>query len=203
MKKLQICVFIFTTCLFLFACEQQINKDESDKPLNKNEQKNVEGEESSMNEIDIFDFENLGKAPEATEKQPINKVIKVFFDEWSFDAPYEPIAINIKSNEIYVNPSLSLHSFSSYDETIHISEAETVLDILEKYNVQEWERNYTFEDPDTYEDGYSWSLWLQFENGTVEKHSGTGTGSVDITPDNFDDFAKELNDFVNEQLDDN
>ncbi|UTR15529.1 hypothetical protein MM221_02770 [Salipaludibacillus sp. LMS25] len=183
---------LIVSCLVIPGCEET------------NEPKIFEKfDEGKLSQVDIFDFENLGKAPEATEKQPINKVIKVFFDEWSFDAPYEPIAINIKSNEIYVNPSLSLHSFSSYEETIHISEAETVLDILEKYNVQEWERNYTFEDPDTYEDGYSWSLLLQFEDGTVEKHSGTGTDSDDITPDNFDDFAKELNDFVNERLDDN
>ena len=75
-----------------------------------------------------------------------------------------------------------------------------MFEILEKYEVQSWKRDYTFEDPETYQDGYSWSLWLQFADGTVEKHSGEGTDAEKLTPDNFQEFAKELRSFVEEKL---
>ncbi|SDZ53196.1 hypothetical protein SAMN05421736_11612 [Evansella caseinilytica] len=156
-----------------------------------------------MAQIDIFDFKHIKKAPEATEKQPISKVIKVFFDEWTFDDPYEAIAIDIENNEIYVNPIISARGLRAQDGIVQISNTEKIIDILNKHNVQEWKRNYTFEDPETYQDGYSWSLLLQFEDGTVEKHWGDGTNKKKLTPDNFDDFAKELNEFVKERLEDN
>ena len=158
-------------------------------------------QESKEHKIDeaIFDFENFGRAPEATEKHPINEVIKIFFDEWTFDDLYEPIAIDIKNNEVYVNPSINIRGFRA-DDSFQINDPEKVFEILEKYEVQSWKRDYTFEDPETYQDGYSWSLWLQFEDGTVEKHSGEGTDVEKLTPDNFQEFAKELRSFVEEKL---
>ncbi|MEH7180116.1 hypothetical protein [Neobacillus vireti] len=86
------------------------------------------------------------------------------------------------------------------DGTVKINDAENVINILKKHNVQEWKRDYSFEDPASFQDGYSWNLWLQFEDGTVEKHVGQGKDIVDITPKNFDDFATELNGFVKERL---
>ncbi len=55
-------------------------------------------------------------------------------------------------------------------------------------------------DPTTTDDGVGWSLYLQFEDGTVEKHKGSGTAMKSITPENFDDFFNELSDFVDERL---
>lgn len=161
-------------------------------------------QDSKEHEIDeaIFEFENIVRAPEATKKHAINDVIKIYFSEWTFDDPYEPIAIDIKNNEIYVNPSINIREFRA-DDSFQISDANKILEILEKYDVQSWEKDYTFEDPDTYQDGYSWSLWLQFEDGTVEKHSGEGTDVEKLTPKNFREFARELTKFVEVELEEN
>jgi len=202
MNKFLSCFLIIVNCLLLLDCQENPNEKQSDTPSleNKEEQNEKKSGGKNMNEIDIFDFENIGKAPEANETHDLDEVIKIFFTEWIFDDSYEPIAINIESNEIYKNPSLSLHSFSSYDEIIQISQAEEVLEILERYEVQTWERDYTFEDPNSYEDGYSWRLWLQFEDGSVEKHSGKGTDVEKLTPERYRDFVNELEEFTKEKL---
>src|SRR5690625_4169511 len=202
MNKFLSCFLIIVNCLLLLGCQENPNEKQSDTPSleNKEEQNEKKSGGKNMNEIDIFDFENIGKAPEANETHDLDEVIKIFFTEWIFDDSYEPIAINIESNEIYKNPSLSLHSFSSCDEIIQISQAEEVLEILERYEVQTWERDYTFEDPNSYEDGYSWRLWLQFEDGSVEKHSGKGTDVEKLTPERYRDFVNELEEFTKEKL---
>jgi len=73
-------------------------------------------------------------------------------------------------------------------------------EILKKYDVQDWKDDYTTENPDTYEDGYGWQLWLQYEDGTVEKHGGTGTTVEKVTPENFQDFKTELSTFMDEKI---
>lgn len=189
----------------LLGCQDssgEVNDKKNKLENNVNNEEMNESEENNVSDVNIYDFENIGKAPEAKEPHEVNNVIKVFFSESTFDDSVEPIAINLQDNEIYQNPSLSLHSISSYDESIELNDVEEVLDILKAYDVQNWKKDYTFEDPDTYEDGFIWRLWLQYEDGTVEKHKGKGTDRTKITPDNFDGFIKELNSFANKHLKD-
>ncbi|MEI3612452.1 hypothetical protein [Pseudogracilibacillus sp. SO30301A] len=202
MKQLRNYFLIFYACLFLLGCQTFKDQEENETTNtgNLNGQNENEKAKENVSEIDIFDFENFGRTPEATEKHSIDEVIKIYFSEWTFDDPFEPIAINIETDEIYVNPSLSFVRFSTYDEVVKINQTEQVLEILETYDVQSWKTDYTFEDPDSYEDGYSWRLWLQFADGTVEKYSGEGTNVEKLTPDNFQEFAKELRSFVEEKL---
>lgn len=82
------------------------------------------------------------------------------------------------------------------------SPLEKVIDILETYNVQDWKKDYSYEDLSSYQDGSGWSLYLQFEDGTVEVHRGFGSFAGEIIPENFDDFFSELSSFVDERLGD-
>lgn len=61
-----------------------------------------------------------------------------------------------------------------------------LIDILDRYNVNEWENDYNISDSTDYEDG------------AVQKHEGN---EEDLLPENFNQFSAELSDFVNEQLD--
>ena len=85
---------------------------------------------------------------------------------------------------------------------MELNNTKEVLDILRTYDMQSWKKDYTFEDSDTYEDGYIWRLWLQYEDGTVEKHKGEGTDRDKITPSIFDDFVKDLNYIVDKHFND-
>lgn len=155
-----------------------------------------------MNKKDIFDFKHIDKAPDATENQPIDKVIKVYFSEWSIDERPYATGIDIERNEIYIYPVIGRRGLRAREGIVEIENSEEVREILEMYDVQDWEKDYTIEDPDSYEDGYSWDLWLQFEDGTVEKHGGAGTDDR-ITPENYDAFFEDLQTFVEERTEDN
>ncbi|GAA0306467.1 hypothetical protein GGQ92_001805 [Gracilibacillus halotolerans] len=198
-KSFLIYLLIFSSCFLLLSCEQG-NENEPNNNKEENDDIEQEGEGETMSQEDALQFENIGKAPESDTKKPISEVAKVIFTESSLDTAYEPIAIDLENNEIYINPTISIHRFSSYEDTVQFDHAQKVKELLEKYDVQNWERDYTFEDPETYEDGYSWRLWLQFEDGTVEKHKGAGTSKKEITPENFEEFSKELRQLVNASL---
>lgn len=114
----------------------------------------------------------------------------------------DTIAIDVTNNEIYVDPSWTTLGVDTFDEPVPVNDVQNVLEILEEYNVQDWKKDYTVENPEDYEDGFSWRLWLQFEDGTVEKHGGSGTEDG-ITPENFDGFFTELNEFVSGKLEEN
>jgi len=199
MKKIFCFLFIFTVSLTVIGCQESAKKHTDDATNQKNTV-NVNGGngEKDMDRIDIYDFAFIKKAPESKEKQPLEKVIKVYFSEWSRSDT--KIAIDVANNDLYINPRMDSLGLRFNEGTVKINDAENVINIFKKYNLQEWKRDYTFEDPASYRDGYSWSLWLQFENGTVEKHVGQGTDIDEITPKNFHEFAAELNRFVNERL---
>lgn len=153
-----------------------------------------------MNSIDIYDFSYIKKAPEAKKKHDLEKVIKIYMNE-NDSSLNKGFAIDFKESHVYVDTGMGSRGIrTSREEPVNVIDINGVIDILKKYDVQNWKENYTFEDPDSYQDGYSWKLWLQFEDGTVEKHTGSGTDVKKITPDNFSAFRKELTNFVDENL---
>ena len=167
-----------------------------------NHEQRVEEEKRELLEsgIDIYDFGYFAMAPEAVEKQPLDKVIKLYFSEWSIDMLHEPIAIDIENSEMYSKPSMGSRGLNNFpDETIPITDAHEIIDILKKYDVQSWERDYTFKDPQDDEDGYSWSLILQFADGSLEEHGGAGTDIAQLTPENFREFVDELEAWVEDK----
>ncbi|WP_106496546.1 hypothetical protein [Lentibacillus sp. Marseille-P4043] len=201
MKRIFYFLVIFTVCLTVIGCQTSTKKngdDDADSQKIKDEV-NDGNRGKDMNGIDIYEFAFIGKAPEAKEKHSLRKVIKVYFSDGSISEMNE-VAIDVASKEIYKNPSMRNRGLRFNNGTIKFYEAEQVMEILEKHEVQKWKRNYTFEDPTSYQDGYSCSLWLQYEDGTVQKYRGEGTDKDDITPDNFDEFAADLSNFVDERL---
>lgn len=186
--------------ILLLGCQGNFNNIRK-KPIEHKE--NIqEGEENNVNKINVFEFKHIDKAPVASEKQPMDKVIKIYFSEWSIDERPYSTAIDIEMNEIYAYPVIGRRGLRAREGIVEIEGAEIVKEILEKYDVQSWKSDYTFEDPDSYVDGYSWSLWLQYEDGTVEKHTGEGTDVENLTPEKFRPFVEELTKFVEEKLSD-
>jgi len=150
-----------------------------------------------MRNIDIYDFYYIKRAPIATKKYELEDVIKLTFSTTS-PIPTS-IAIDIKNKEIYIDPRFSTNGLHKSRGTVLFDEKETLVNILEKYSVQDWKGNYTTESPDSYNHGYGWSLLLQFEDGTIETHGGQGTTDA-IFPKEFDGFVKELYQLAKEIL---
>lgn len=195
MKKILACFFVMIISLFFYGCQQNIT---TPNPTNEKID-NPKKKGSETEQADIFDFKHIDKVPETNEKQPIDNVIKVFFDESTFEKPYEAVAIDIENNEVYANPIIGQRGLRAQDGIVEINNAENVLDILEQYEVQMWDKEYSPEQTDANEDGYSWQLLLQYVDGTVEKHEGT---EEDEVPPEFNDVAEKLRDFADDRLED-
>src|SRR5690625_3272383 len=129
-------VVLLLPCMILAGC----NHSEDD--IKENE---------VMRNIDIYNFYYINRAPDATEKHDLDEVIKFYF---STDSPIRgKIAINIENNEIYKKPRHSFNGIDTLEEPITFEDKESLLNILEKYSIQEWKEDYTTEDSDTYQDG--------------------------------------------------
>ena len=150
-----------------------------------------------MRNIDIYDFYFINKAPKSKEKQDLNELIK--FSLTTTSPIPTGIAIDVGNNEIYKNPRHTINGVKTYEETVLFDEKETLVNILEKYRIQDWQENYTTESPDSYNHGYGWSLLLQFEDGTIETHGGQGTTDA-IFPEEFDGFVEDIDQLVKEIL---
>src|SRR5699024_363401 len=153
-------------------------------------------EERARNAMDIYEFTYIKKAPEAKNMHSIDEVIKLYFNE-SDGTTRKRIAIDIKKEEIYEAPRISLEGIYTIDGTVGMEATDKLIDILDRYNVNEWEHKYNTPDAKADGDGFGWSLWLQFKDGTVQKHEGK---EEDLVPDNFDDFAKELHEFIGQMV---
>jgi|SRR5690554_799565 len=200
MKRIIAIFLLSVTGLFLFGCQDATNTDNGNSGAKEEEGNNEEKkQDGEVSELDIFDFAYIKMAPETTEEQDIQDIIKLYLEESSMSETTN-IAIDIGNNEIYINPSLGSRGLRFSDEIIKADDIHHALTILEDYQIQEWKEDYTFENPDSYQDGFGWSLWLQYKDGSVKKHSGEGTSKEEITPDNFESFVSELKSFVDEKL---
>lgn len=198
MKKFFCFLFIITVCFTVIGCQESATNNPTKQKYD--EEVIAEIREKAINGINIYDFEFINEAPKSKEKHLLQEVIKVYFNEGSYDSGSNPVAIDVANEEIYRDPRMSSLGVDSNKGSVRVSDAKNVINILKKHTVQEWKNDYTFQDPGSYQDGYGWSLRLQFEDGTVEIYHGQGTDKDKITPKNFEEFAAELNRFVHDRL---
>lgn len=204
MKKLYVLVMITVACIVLASCESDdqvttyINIEATEKMLNMEKE---EPQYSDVGDADIFDFAYIKGAPKAEDDYDVDDIIKMYASTGSFDDPQPPIAIDIENNEIYVEPNIGRYGVDREKERKQVNDTDRVLELFEQYDVLEWQNYYSdVKDYHSYEDGGSWSLVVQYEDGTIEEFRGEGT--TDITPDNYSDFMSDLKSYVAEHIDD-
>ena len=197
--KIKHYLLTIVTLLLLGACHGGVNEKIGNETKQAIKEKDNGKGENNMYEYDIYDFADIKKAPEAAMKHPLSNVIKILFDAGSIAAE-NTIAIDILKNEVFINPKIGSRGLRFSDGSVEINDTEKVIKILEKYDVQNWKNDYTFENPEFYQDGYGWVLRLQFEDGTVEIYGGEGSRKSEIIPENFDEFFAELSEFVKERI---
>ena len=147
-----------------------------------------------MNQYEVHNFTFIDYLPETKMKKDLNKVKRIYFTDWSMSET-NTTAINIVSKTIYIDSFDFNQDVETKEGPIHTPDVNKVLDILEEYDVQKWRRTYTFRNPDAFQDGYSWKIVMQFDDGTVEKHRGEGS----LTPENYDEFLHEFNKFIDDR----
>lgn len=204
MKRLYVLGIITVACILLASCQADdtvdsyIDVEATEKMLEKEKE---EAQYPNVGDADIFDFAYIKGAPEADGNYDVDDIIKMYASTGSFDDPQPPIAIDIENNEIYVEPDIGRYGVDLEKKRKQVDDTDKVLELFERYDVLDWQNYYSdVKDYHSYEDGSSWSLVVQYEDGTIEEFRGEGT--TNITPDNYSDFMNELKDYVAEHLDD-
>lgn len=152
----------------------------------------------NIGDEDIFDFAFINGAPKAEESHEVDDIIKMYATTWSIDELHHPIAIDIENNEIYVEPSVRLHGVEFETDRKKVDNTDKVLELFEQYDVLHWQNYYSnVKDFHSYEDGASWRVVVQYEDGTIEIFRGEGTRFEEIIPDHYTNFMNELWEYVN------
>ncbi len=154
----------------------------------------------------ISDFEKLRRKelPESNKSQIAENVAKIYFYEVENLLRTEIIIIDLQNKVAQINPDTA-HFFGDADVAefeIKLSDkdVETVVNILKEGNVSKWQRKYRYGDESMLEqmggEGYNWTLFIQYKDGTMQPRSGKGTSKEEIQPEGYQTFVNELTTFV-------
>src|SRR5699024_2282610 len=110
------------------------------------ETQNEKKKESELKDEHLYDIYFIKKALKTTEKQPLSKVIKLAFTQKDSSLG-NTIAMDLENNTIYIDPWMSSMGINYKDESKPIDDIDEAVNILEKYNVQDWKEDYSYEDP--------------------------------------------------------
>lgn len=145
-----------------------------------------------MDDGKIYDITYLFEAPMSGENKHIDNVIKVVSSKGRGKSE-QTIAIDIQNEKIYLDPRISTTGIEAKTGSVPVSDVDEVLSILKNHRVQDWNKDETI----TYEDEDEQSLWLQFEDGTVERYSET---SIAGKTNPLVTLVQEIEDFVDARV---
>lgn len=204
MKRINVIVMIIGVSFLLVSCrlndavESYINVKETEKMLNK-DKRHIQY--PNVGDEDTMDFAFINGAPKTEVNHEVDDIIKMYATRSTFDELKTPIAIDIEKNEIYIEPNI--HSFGVVfgERRKEVNDTYKVIDLFEKHNVLSWNHYYAnVKDYHSYEDGVSWRILVQYADGTIETFRGQGTQFNEITPENYNDFMNELENYVDGHL---
>lgn len=192
-------------CLFLIGCQSNstvdsyINIEATEAFLNKEKEVRTY---PNIGDDDIFDFAFIKGAPKAEESHDVNEIIKMYSTTWTIEEPHYPLVIDIENSQIYEEADVGgPHGVRFEESRKKVNDIEIVLGLFEKYNVLSWQNYYSnVKDYHSYEDGASWRVLVQYEDGTIETFRGEGKSFEGILPDNYNDFMNELDAYVTGHL---
>jgi hypothetical protein len=175
-------------CIVLTACES-IKKEGEGSGMSNGK----ESEKSGMSDTRADGFQELSELPKSTRQQSPDSVIKIMFYESQNMQQKNVTALDLGNKKMYLHPKVQTVGIAEPDGTLSEDDIAEIIAILEENNVQEWKDSYQdAAENASYEDGYSWTLILEYEDRTVEWHTGSGPSKQDVVPDEFDQFTADL-----------
>lgn len=153
-----------------------------------------QGSDDTLNNNPINGFDTLHTAPPASGSHETSDISKILFYETYNQEVHNAIAVDIGSKMLYTNPDINFLDLDEPDYQMSEEDVQIVLDILQKYNVMAWDELYTEEAE--YEDGYSWIMYIQYADGTVNSFAGRGPSKNSVVPEKFDAFVDEMMEFI-------
>ncbi len=198
MKKVMICIYIIMLSMALIGCEGNGSSSIDDA---------YESTEDNVFEYNVEDiqFEWLPEMEYTTERKLINDMKKFvcYFAGESWGEPEIMIGVNIETKKMYVNKGMG--GMDGSDSTCNLDDEniEELLNIIEKYKIQDWEYKYILEDCEDIDDGYyAWDIYMQYGDGSIEKHCGEANSfrKSEVQPSNYIEFRTAMVEFTDKFL---
>lgn len=174
MRRILMLLFVLGLSL-LTACQASHNTPNDEQVKNE------------LSEEELYDIYLLFKTPKADEKKDFDDVIKIVLTE-NDSSKEKTIAIELNEGTVHADPFISSSGILSTEVFKDVADLDKFIALLKEFEVETWKEDYSFESPEDYEDGYGWSLWLQYEDGSTNKYHGSGSFKDEVTPDDFQDF---------------
>ncbi len=168
----------------------------------KNSNNNTINNTSTNEKIECQDtgFGGMPNAEKTIETQPLNQMKKIYcnFVEGNATKFGEIIGMDIEKKELYINYYYTQLDDAEPTYKLSDNEIEEFLNIIETYKVQEWEQEYILKEYADSNNYYSWAVYMQNEDNTVEKHRGEANTSYSekVKPPNYDEFRAAMIEFV-------
>src|SRR5699024_11569715 len=123
-RKVAFLILILSLLIVLItACK---GKEEADNSNNNVQYENNNGEnveDDQMDDIDIYDFYYINKAPRAVEKHSLDNLIKIYFSA-------KNIAVDVEEHEIYMEALYSRNGIDTFEVTIDINVEKGLISIM-------------------------------------------------------------------------
>ena len=190
-KRKKILFVLFIVCVILCSCTN--NTEES-----------IGGNMSMVN-VELCGFSELREAERTTAAHALEDITKIMFYEHEDLQQLNGIAIDIYNRQLFTHPIVDGNlGYREPNYNMTVKDVEEVLTILEKYNILNWNETY-FDESLTEEEeweAYTWVLFIQYSDGTVQRFAGMGSYSVS-KPENFDEFVEEMINFTHSRVPNN
>ncbi len=152
-----------------------------------------------VNNCDIG-FSRIPTVEKIREKRSLKQAKKVVFNflQEDIDGQEEIIAIDIENKELYVDYEITQIDYEEPTCMLEDNDIEELLDIIKKYEIQEWDYEYCFEEENNMQ-YRAWIIYIENQDRTVEKHIGiTNTFNCEgVKPTNYDEFKTAIIEFTN------
>lgn len=192
-------IFLLVGCQSDDRVASYINVEATERFLDNEKEEQIYPD---VGDEDIFDFAFIKGAPEAKSNHEVDDIIKMYAGVSSFDEPHDPIAIDIEKSEIYQEPSIRSLGVDIGDEHRKVDDIDELVELFDTYDVLNWQHYYSdVKDYHSYEDGISWSILIQYSDGSIDEFRGEGMSFKDIIPENYDDFMGALEEYVVKHVD--
>lgn len=155
------------------------------------------GNDTTMVITELNGFGTLGKSTQTTVVHSLQDIAKIMFYEWGDMQVQNAVAIDIANRRLFIDPVID--SYLDYTEPDYIMTDEdvaSVLDILTENKIFEWNFEYGKKDDDpNVMDGGGWVLYIQYNDNTITKFTGTNSGDGNHHPDTYASFVQEIVEF--------
>jgi len=160
-----------------------------------NIQNSDEGREVTVDNQELSNFDDLDDLPSAITQHSLTDITKILSYEHYDMQRQNGTAIDIQNKNLYTEPEIGYIRLAEPDYNMTDEDVETVLNILDKYDVLNWDSTYgekPDDDPDNVMDGdANWYLYIQYSDGTVSGIQGYGRYSESY-PEGAESFMDEM-----------